>query len=118
MERLTEKHWRNLDPWECCGQDRFCGRGSNDLGGCKNGCIVPKLYARLAAYEDAMQLGRAQELAQAEMDGRLVARGRWIEHTGEYENYCECSLCHYCPDAPLDMTNYCPNCGAKMGGKR
>ena len=65
-----------------------------------------------------MQLGRAQELAQAEMDGRLVARGRWIEHTGEYENYCECSLCHYCPDAPLDMTNYCPNCGAKMGGKR
>lgn len=52
MNRLTEKHWRNLDPWECCGQDRFCGRGCHDLGGCTNGCIVPKLYARLAAYED------------------------------------------------------------------
>lgn len=52
MKRLTEEHWRNLDPWECCGQDRFCGRGCNDLGGCTNGCIVPKLYARLAAYED------------------------------------------------------------------
>ena len=52
MERLTEKHWKNLDPWECCGQDRFCGRRSDDLGGCRNGCIVPKLYARLAAYED------------------------------------------------------------------
>lgn len=52
MNRLTEKHWRNLDPWECCGQDRFCGRRSDDLGGCKNGCIVPKLYARLATYED------------------------------------------------------------------
>lgn len=27
---------------------------------------------RLAAYEDAMSLERAQELAQAEKDGRLV----------------------------------------------
>ena len=31
-----------------------------------------KLLTRLAAYEDAMTLERAQELAQAEMDGRLV----------------------------------------------
>lgn len=52
MERLTEKHWRNMDPWECCGQDRFCHRGCHDMGGCTYGCIVPKLYARLAAYED------------------------------------------------------------------
>lgn len=72
MERLTEKHWKNLDPWETCGQDHFCGRGCHDLGGCSNGCIVPKLYARLAAYEDAMPLERAQELAQAEKDDRLV----------------------------------------------
>ena len=28
---------------------------------------------RLAAYEDAMTLERAQELAQAEQDGRLIA---------------------------------------------
>lgn len=52
MERLTEKHWRNMDPWECCGQDRFCHRGCHDMGGCTNGCIVPKLYVRLASYED------------------------------------------------------------------
>lgn len=52
MERLTDKHWRNYDPWECCGQDNFCQRGCHDPGGCANGCIVPKLYARLAAYED------------------------------------------------------------------
>lgn len=37
MERLTEKCWRNLD---------------QDLGGGTGGCIVPKVYARLAAYED------------------------------------------------------------------
>ena len=53
MERLTEKTWRNLDPWECCGQDDFCKRGCHDDGGCNNGCIVPKLYDKLAQYEDA-----------------------------------------------------------------
>lgn len=52
MERITEKSWANLDPWECCGQDNFCKRGCHDQGGCTNGCIVPKIYARLAAYED------------------------------------------------------------------
>lgn len=52
MNRLTETAWRNLDPWECCGQDHFCTRGCHDDGGCIKGCIVPKLYARLAAYED------------------------------------------------------------------
>lgn len=52
MERLTDTAWRNLDPWECCGQDDYCQRGSHDKGGCANGCIVPRLYRRLAAYED------------------------------------------------------------------
>lgn len=53
MDRLTDKAWRNLDPWECCGQDHFCKRGCHDDGGCTKGCIVPKLYKRLAEYEDA-----------------------------------------------------------------
>lgn len=57
MERLTEKNWRNLDPWECCGQDHFCKRGCHDEGGCNNGCIVPKLYRRLAEMEDAEESG-------------------------------------------------------------
>lgn len=52
MERLTDKYWRNFDPWECCGQDEFCIRGCHDQGGCTNGCIVPKLYCRLADYEE------------------------------------------------------------------
>lgn len=58
MERLTDKSWRNLDPWECCGQDKYCKRGCHDEGGCNNGCIVPKLYSRLARYEDAEEQGR------------------------------------------------------------
>ena len=52
MERLTDKAWRNFDPWECCGKDNYCKRGCHEPGGCTNGCIVPKLYARLAKYED------------------------------------------------------------------
>lgn len=52
MERLTDKYWRNLDPWECCGQDNYCQRGCHDEGGCANGCKVPKIYSRLARYED------------------------------------------------------------------
>jgi hypothetical protein len=52
MERLTDKSWRNLDPWECCGQDKYCKRGCHEKGGCTHGCIVPKLYEKLATYED------------------------------------------------------------------
>lgn len=52
MERLTIKNWRNLDPWETCGQDNYCKRGCHEQGGCTKGCIVPRIYARLAAYED------------------------------------------------------------------
>lgn len=52
MERLTKTNWRNLDPWECCGQDSYCQRGCHDIGGCTKGCVVPQIYHRLAAYED------------------------------------------------------------------
>lgn len=51
-ERLTETSWRNLDPWECCGQNYSCKRGCHEKGGCLQGCIVPKIYYRLAVYED------------------------------------------------------------------
>ena len=101
MERLTNKAWRNFDPWECCGQDKYCQRGCHDPGGCTKGCIVPQLYARLGAYEDTgltpeevlpkdkadeialklMRLAdlesicsytRLRELAEADRDGRVV----------------------------------------------
>lgn len=72
MERLTDKHWRNLDPWECCGQDKYCKRNCHEEGGCANGCIVPKLYRRLAMYEDvglapAEYLMRKDEISVLEM---------------------------------------------------
>lgn len=51
-KRITEKYWRSLDPWEFCGLDDDCRRICGEEGGCRNGCIVPKMYTRLAAYED------------------------------------------------------------------
>lgn len=93
MERLTNKAWRNFDPWECCGQDKYCKRGCHDPGGCTKGCIVPRLYKRLGAYEDtglepaicanyktfedeAIRKGvtfkRIVELMEADRTGRLV----------------------------------------------
>ena len=82
MERLTDKHWRNFDPWEYCGQDSYCLRGCHDQGGCTNGCIVPKLYCRLAAYEDAEQAGRfvvlpCGEDAELERDGHTFRADHW-----------------------------------------
>lgn len=58
MERLTEKNWINMDPWECCGQDGTCTRP----GGCNNGCTVPKLYDKLAQYEDMDEAKRLIKL--------------------------------------------------------
>ena len=57
MSRFTDRCWRNLDPWECCGQNFHCSRKLNDDGGCINGCIVPKLYKHLAEYEDLEEQG-------------------------------------------------------------
>lgn len=44
-ERLTAKEWRNMDPWECCGQDYKC------TSNCET-CIVPRIYVKLAQIED------------------------------------------------------------------
>lgn len=72
MERLTNTAWRNFDPWECCGQDHYCTRGCHDDGGCNNGCIVPKLYSRLAAYEDFMDRWHLKSIEDAERIFRRV----------------------------------------------
>ena len=42
-----------------------------------------------------------------------VRHGRWI---ASHDEFCQCSLCKYPVYAAWNATNYCPNCGAKMGG--
>lgn len=64
MERLTE-HW-------CAGGIRIKGCSTLYVDLERKGAPVANAIIRLAAYEDALPLERAQELAQAEKDGRLV----------------------------------------------
>lgn len=42
-----------------------------------------------------------------------VRHGRWI---ALHDEFCTCSICKYPVYLMWDQTNYCPNCGAKMGG--
>lgn len=75
MERLTNKAWRNFDPWECCGQDKYCQRGCHDPGGCTKGCIVPRLYARLGAYEDTgLTPGEVKSMQEEHFSGLEMAK--------------------------------------------
>lgn len=75
MERLTDKAWRNFDPWECCGQDKYCQRGCHDPGGCTKGCIVPQLYARLGAYEDTgLTPGEVKSMQEKHFSGLEMAK--------------------------------------------
>ena len=62
-ERLTIREWQNLDPWECCGQYHYCARNPNEAGGCRKGCIVPKLYAKLAKFEDEKEANEREKKA-------------------------------------------------------
>ena len=131
MERLTNKDWRNFDPWECCGQDKYCQRGCHDPGGCTKGCIVPRLYARLGDYEDTeltpeeidmdheaaeqlrhlcrnYDLDRLEELAKADKDGRVVV----LPFTSRRTLLCKENI-----DSPRLMKDvelairYCSSCG-------
>lgn len=53
MARITNQHWKNLKPWEMCGQGKHCDRDCHVWGGCTQGCIVPIIYRELAKREDA-----------------------------------------------------------------
>lgn len=102
MERLTKPDWKSLFSWECCGQTDFCLRGRDKEKECVN-CIVPKLYARVAMFEDAgvpmqkiiwmkevieeafdndtSRIERAHELHVADKEGRVVVLPRKVYET-------------------------------------
>lgn len=50
-----------------------------------------------------------------------VVHGRWIPIKGKWFAYFQCSVCgekiSYLSDDGKALTNYCPNCGAKMDGE-
>ena len=50
-----------------------------------------------------------------------VTPGHWINHTSEVfpaDSTMECSVCHEHESVLLAHDNYCPNCGARMGGEQ
>lgn len=63
---FSEKISKNDCPLMFCHKAEFCDSIKN------RECPYLQVMDRLAAYEDTMQLERAQELAQAEKNGRLV----------------------------------------------
>lgn len=53
------------------------------------------------------------------IDAQPVKRGHWINHFDDLfpeESTIECSVCHENSSANMPHDNFCPNCGAKMGG--
>lgn len=111
MERLTKKNWQNLDAWESCGQDSYCRRTCTEPGGCAKGCIVPKMYSRLAEYEDTglepeicaeykkfedeivasgKTFNRLIELLRAEKEGRLA-----VLPSADTSSVVQCRTCEY-----------------------
>ena len=44
-----------------------------------------------------------------------VRHGRWVNTHSDSE-FVQCCLCKYPVYAAWNVTNYCPNCGAKMDG--
>lgn len=47
-------------------------------------------------------------------DVRPVIRGRWVQVMGKYDWMVKCSRCN---GVPLETSNFCPRCGARMDGK-
>lgn len=64
-------------------------------------------------YVDAFQIANAPTV-----DAVPVRHGRWIPAVHVGDCCYRCSECQFLRDAYLiDIGNYCPNCGAKMGDK-
>lgn len=68
MERLTKHHaGKKMGAYMVC-----CETCTEDVDDCNDCWKSYEAVNRLAAYEATMPIERAQELAQAEKDGRLV----------------------------------------------
>lgn len=57
---------------------------------------------------------------QPTVDAEPIKHGEWI-YLYESSDINRCSLCGFCVQDKIsnvrEMFNYCPNCGAKMGGE-
>lgn len=52
--------------------------------------------------------------SQPPLDVAPLVRAEWIVEKSEIEPSTHCSNCGYQPSVVWDLSNYCPQCGAKM----
>ncbi len=52
MERLTSKRWKDLSPDDCCRIAGDCTYRCFGDACPRVDCLLPRLYAKLARYED------------------------------------------------------------------
>ena len=78
---------------------------------------IDATYDVLASYsyidEPGSDVAERVENILKEMPSVQQKTGRWLVNSDGYYPYC--SLCKNEPQGRI-MTDYCPNCGAKMGG--
>ena len=78
--------------------------------------LIYKGDAHRAILEADPKLAYCIERIKA-VDAVEVVHGRWHEVDGETEWECH-YRCSKCFTQSYELTNYCPNCGAKMDGDR
>lgn len=112
---------------------RYCAE-SGDFN-CNKDCPMypnyPKCLTKMdmdaaAAIEELQQIADHYEQTAkdywkeaCEYKAQLPKRGEWLNVTDSYHWYGKCSVCgeEFVVDAYYaGGMNYCPNCGAKMGG--
>ena len=82
--------------------------------------IVESVRKMKVKEQEAFDLGYLNGYEQGRRDvveAAPVRHGEWIENSWRPI----CSLCGFSGsvlDAPTSPFNFCPNCGAKMGGKQ
>lgn len=60
--------------------------------------------------------GMIAELPAADVEP--VRRGKWLNTRDENKKMCSCCrIIHFIAQYPFGKINYCPNCGAKIGGE-
>lgn len=78
-------------------------------------------------YRKASEVAREifaeiDRIAKLSADAVEVRHGEWIKDIREWATYANRSqyeyICSACGESELDMSLFCPNCGAKMDGER
>ena len=65
------------------------------------------------AFVKGMELVKKAEEETPTADVREVRHGSWkLDRFGN----AWCSVCHHCGSNDAEVSDYCPNCGAKMDG--